>query len=115
MYVVRVRYRARNPVGAIPLLGTLPRYAVTKPEALNPTELYLPPDRTTWEFPVLAQRGTSRAVGFAVRSVVPGASLDVLEVDVRTVELPPASLAFWIESPGGPSVANPADTRGATF
>lgn len=107
MYVVRVRYRARRPLAAVPVIGTLPRFGVFKEQTRDGPDVYLPPDRTSWEFPVFVAAGAQAKLRFGARSVLPGAGLDVEGVTVRTVELPPETMAFWLETPGGPSSPDP--------
>ncbi len=115
MYVIRVRYRAGSPLGALPLVGTLPRYLVRRERTLAVQDVSLPPDRTSWEFPVLAGGGAAPALRFEALSVLPGAKLDVEDVTVSTVELPQETLAFWTEAPGGPSPPIPIRGRFSGF
>ena len=85
LMTVEVEYRARNPLGRLPLVGANPRYLVGIGGAAIHNPVTLNPYMTVARFPLVAAPGTTPTLSFHTFSLLPGASLEVHRIRVSQV------------------------------
>ena len=85
LMTVEVEYRARNPLGFIPLVGSNPRFLVGVTGALPRYPVTLDPYVTTARFPLVAAPRSTPTLAFRTFSLLPGASLEVRQIRVFSV------------------------------
>jgi hypothetical protein len=108
LLTVEVRYRTRNPLSRLPLLGSSPRFLIGVLGAVTHLPITLDPYTTTARFPVVAVPGSSPTLAFQTFSLLPGASFEVSRVRVwQTTVIGPnqawlAELVKKQQAPPGP-------------
>lgn len=94
---VRVEYKAKNRLGAVPFFGRLPRYLIYFEGTATPTPASLPPDRSVWEFPLFVSDGAVPRVRPVVKNLLPGAGLEIKRISYSEVDLPETVIRFMLE------------------
>ena len=86
---IEVTYRIRNPLGVLPVVGSLPRYLVVPSGAITRPPVTLNPYTTTARFPIVASEGARVRLDFKTYSLLPGARIDVSLVRASQIRLTP--------------------------
>ena len=94
---VELEYRVRNPLRALPIVGTMPRYLVTTEGARQTLPITLDPFVTSARFPLVMIRGRSATLSWHVYSLLPGASITVSGVRVWQVPVSPEN-ETWLQA-----------------
>ena len=95
LFEVRLRYRAHNPLGAIPIFGGMPRYLIDLVGSADRYPISLAPYATERSFPVVVRGGTPIVVRSRVESLVGGASLTLDSVRIERVPVSRAN-TIWM-------------------
>jgi hypothetical protein len=94
---VELDYRVNNPLHALPIIGSMPRYLVSIASGVMKDPITLDPYVTTAHFPVLVRSGVVPEIRWATFGLLPGASLDVTHVRVRMIPLHGSNLTWLSE------------------
>jgi hypothetical protein len=94
LYDVEVEYETHNPWERIPLLGNLPRFTIETGNAANTIPVPLAPYRSTAGFPLVV-RDSVFGLRSMVRSILPGTSMSIRRVVIRSIPVRP-EIAEWI-------------------
>ena len=89
-------YTVKNPLRALPIVGTLPRYLVAIENAAHAQPTTLNPYVTTSRFPIVAYRGRPVRLTWNAFSLLPGAKIEVSAVKLSFFPLADANLA-WLQ------------------
>lgn len=87
LFEVRVRYRTHNMLGALPILGGMPRYLLDLPGSADQYPISLAPYATERAFPVVIRGGSPIIVRARVASLIGGASLALDSVRIERIPL----------------------------
>ena len=93
---VELEYHTRNPLHALPLVGTMPRYLVTVEGARQTLPITLDPFVTRSRFPLVMVRGQPATLSWRVSSLLPGASIEVSRVRLWEVPVSPENQT-WLQ------------------
>lgn len=85
LFQVEMDYEVRNPLGALPVIGAMPRYLVVARNALQKDPVTLNPYVTQMRFPLIAIPGKSPELHWGVFGLLPGASLTVKAIRIYMV------------------------------
>jgi hypothetical protein len=85
LFEVRVRYRTHNLLGAVPILGGLPRFLLDLPGSADQYPISLAPYATERSFPVVIRGGLPIIVRARVASLVGGASVTLDSVRIERI------------------------------
>ncbi|HEY6219548.1 MAG TPA: hypothetical protein VIV65_05800, partial [Gemmatimonadaceae bacterium] len=86
---VEVSYRVKNPLGFLPIVGSVPRYLVLESGTMHMPAVTLDPYRGSQRFPILALEGKKVRLDFRTYSLLPGARLEVDSVRLREIPQTP--------------------------
>jgi hypothetical protein len=85
LFEVRVRYRAHNPLKALPILGGLPRFFIDLPGSANRYVVSLAPYATERSFPVVVRGGTPFTLRAYVASLIGAGSMTLDSVRIERI------------------------------
>ncbi|MEA1937584.1 MAG: hypothetical protein U9N14_00610 [Pseudomonadota bacterium] len=113
LYEIRVRYMARQLPIRLPIIGRMPRFVIEPHGTLafkikspfiqgtpiRPAdmEISLPPEENEWRFPVLAEAGAKLSFNSRVKSILPGATLDIRSLTICEPDLPTETVIAIME------------------
>ncbi len=89
--VVEVEYEVSNPLASVPIIGRLPRYLLGPNKCQNNLPISLPPDRTTWSFPVFPHAGQTPTFFGKTFSLV-GGQFTIKRIRIRPMNATPAQI-----------------------
>ena len=92
---VELEYRIRNPLRALPIVGSMPRYLVSGTGVLQKHAVTLDPYVTRTSFPLLMIRGATPRLSWQVFSLLPGASIEVRAIKLSVVPTSPKN-GVWL-------------------
>jgi hypothetical protein len=97
IYTVKVRYAISNPFGAIPVIGKVPRYLVSREIlrgfALTPgIPASLPPGETSWEFPIILGPGEQARFSLKTALALPGGKAEILSIEMVETSRDPMAI-----------------------
>ena len=95
VFEVRIRYRTRNPLHALPVVGGLPRYFIDLVGSADRYPVSLPPYATERSFPVIIRGGSPITVRGRVASLVGGATLTLDSVRIERIPISRLN-ALWV-------------------
>ena len=95
LFEVRVRYRTRNILGAVPILGGLPRFLIDLPGSADQYPISLAPYATERSFPVVIRGGVPIIVRARVASLIGGASVTLDSVRIERIPVSRTNM-LWI-------------------
>jgi hypothetical protein len=94
---VELSYRVHNPLHALPIFGSLPRYLVRGTDMFNRNPVTLDPYVTSARFPLLVRPGVAPTLFVQVASLLPGARIELTGVRVWQISID-ADNAAWFDS-----------------
>jgi len=97
LFEVRVRYRIANRIGAIPVVGSMPRYLIDIGNTPNAYPISLAPYDSVRSFPVVASGRAPILLKGHVESLFGGASLTIDSVRVERIPLSAANTAWMAD------------------
>jgi hypothetical protein len=91
---IEVEYETHNPLGRLPVIGSMPRYLVAARNALQKEPVTLNPYETRTRFPLIAKNGEAPILSWHVFGLLPGASITMKSVSVSVISTAPAN-RWW--------------------
>lgn len=108
VFQVTLDYHVVNPLGRVPVVGSLPRYLVTVFGAANHAPISLSPHSTRRTFPVLTVGPSEIRLLGEVRSLVGGATLVFDSLRVERLAIAPENQRWAVNFITGPRANTPA-------
>jgi hypothetical protein len=96
LFEVRVRYHTHNPLGALPILGGLPRYLIDLVGSEDRYPISLAPYATERSFPVVVRGGSPIVIRSRVASLIGGARLTLDSVRIERIPVSRAN-GLWLD------------------
>lgn len=94
---VEVRYTVANPLGVLPVIGSLPRHLARQDDAVFTQPISLPPHQPTYAFPLIFERGTSPSITVVTESLLPFAALTVEAACIRQTNIPQETVNQYVD------------------